>query len=104
MSDAERRAEEPISKSTGMYVSVGLIVALVMGGWLWGQKWNAAEARDAAMMVELQDQGDRQRTYIERRNEQHVDMSRLWNESREREVERCIWLAVRLDDDSVPCT
>ena len=60
----DRRAVQPLSKSTGIYASLGLIVALVAGGWIWGIRWNAAEARDTAMAVKIEDVRDRQAKYI----------------------------------------
>ena len=99
-----QRAPEPISKSTGAYLSIGVIVALVVGGTVAGIKWNTAEARATALAVELEDVATRQQTYIERRNAQHSEMTASLTAARDREVERCIWLAVRLDDDSIPCT
>ncbi len=59
-----RRERIPLTKSTGVYVSVSLIAALVGGGWLWGTKWKEAEARDAAMLGMIEDVADRQLKYI----------------------------------------
>ena len=66
MSDGtvEKRRPQPITRATGVYISASLIASLIGAGWVSGRKWQAAEARDAAMATEIEDIGDRQGKYI----------------------------------------
>ena len=44
------------------------------------------------------DIGDRQAKYIERRNEQHAEMTAQINQLRDRAVERRVWLAAKFGE------
>ena len=89
----ERRGPEPISKQTGAYLSVGVIITAITAATFAGVKWNAAEARATALAVELADTSDRQQTYIERRNGQHDDMQEKLDELHERIETLVRWIS-----------
>ena len=98
MSD-ERRGPEPISKATGAYLSVGVIITAITAATFAGVKWNAAEARATALAVELGDTSDRQQTYIERRNGQHDELHEDLHDLREQVEALQLWIASNHGED-----
>lgn len=105
MADQQRRAADnrptAIDRATGLpAMTIGFMGTLAVLIWIASQEFNdIIDAQDDILTV-VEDVADRQSKYIG----QDGSLTILIQDARDREVERCIWLAVRQNDDSIPCT
>ena len=83
------------SKSTGVKVTVGAIVALVAFSVFIDRRFGALESTSVSQTTDLETMSRRQNTYIDRRNSQHDDIESEISNISERLDRLCEALASR---------
>ena len=98
MSESNRRA---VDKATSLpSITIGFAILILAATWVLSQRTQQYTSESESTRVEVERNTKRFNQYSGADGSNTDDIKA----ARDREIERCIWLAVKLDDDSVPCT
>lgn len=97
--EAQRRSPEPVSKSTGVYLSIGFIIMLVVsGGWL-GREIATLEKDAAAQDMEITRNTRRFNSYSGKDGSNTADITALGDKL----AALCAWLSAEHGEVPTPC-